>query len=229
MKFPYKIIDLTHTLDEHTPSWTGGCGFSHETKLDYADCNTAVKFRVQQIKMHAGIGTHMDAPAHCIPGGATIDQLSPSDLIAPGLVIDVSELAHERYSVSVQDIKHFEKIHGLIAAGSFIMIRTGWERFWSTAEKYRNNHVFPSVSGDAAELILSRGIVGLGIDTLSPDRPEDGYPVHAALLGAKKYIIENAANLNSLPPVGSFILSLPIKTKTTEAPMRLIGLEPSTA
>lgn len=26
------------------------------------------EFRVQQFKMHAGIRTHMDAPAHCIPG-----------------------------------------------------------------------------------------------------------------------------------------------------------------
>ena len=223
-KFPYRIVDLTHTLDEDTPSWTGSCGFSHETKLDYADCTTETKFRVQQIKMHAGIGTHMDAPAHCVPGGATIDQLPLSDLITSCIVIDVSAASHERYSLSVQDIEYFEKVHGSIVPGSFVMIKTGWERFWKTTEKYRNNYRFPSVSGDAAAFLLGRGIKGLGIDTLSPDRPEDGHPVHSALLGANKYIIENAANLSSLPPVGSFILSLPIKTVTTEAPIRLIAL-----
>lgn len=78
---------------------------------------------------------------------------------------------------------------------------------------------------EAAHFLLSRKIVGLGIDTLSPDRPDNGYPVHAALLGAGKYIIENIANADSLPSVGSFILALPIKIKEgTEAPIRLIAL-----
>lgn len=223
-KFPYRVIDLTHTIDENSPSWDGSCGFKHEIKLDY-DCSSAVQFRVQQIKMNAGIGTHMDAPAHCIPGASTIDELQLSNLIAPCIVIDVSKSAHERYSVSPEDIKDFEKNHGTINHGSFIMIQTGWEQFWCDSEKYRNNHLFPSISGAAAELLLDRGIVGLGIDTLSPDRSEDAYPVHALILGAGKYIIENAANLSSLPAKGSFILALPIKTKGgTEAPLRLIGL-----
>ncbi len=224
IKFPYHLIDLTHTLDENTPSWDGSCGFKHEIKSDY-DCSSAVQFRVQQIKMNAGIGTHLDAPAHCVPGACTIDELQLSDLIAPCAVIDVSQSAHERYSVSPEDIRDFEKNHGAINPGTFIMIKTGWERFWSDSAKYHNNHFFPSVSNAAAELLLERRIVGLGIDTLSPDRPEDGYPVHATLLGAGKYIIENAANLSKLPAKGSFILALPIKIKGgTEAPMRLIGL-----
>lgn len=67
MIFPYKIIDLTHTLDEQIPSWSGGCRFNIEVKLDYSDCRQNEEFRVQQFKMHAWIGTHMDAPAHCIP------------------------------------------------------------------------------------------------------------------------------------------------------------------
>ena len=26
--FPYKLIDLTHTLDRGIPTWNGGCGFN---------------------------------------------------------------------------------------------------------------------------------------------------------------------------------------------------------
>ena len=223
--FPYKIIDLTHTLAENSPSWGGNCGFKNQVKLDYSDCPSEFKFRVQQIKMHAGIGTHMDAPAHCIPGGETIDEIPLSNLIAPCVVIDVSEHIRERYSVSCDDIKLFEKKYGRIIPHSFVMIRTGWEQFWDQPEKYRNNHIFPSVLGEAAQFLLDREVVGLGIDTLSPDRPENGFPVHTLFLGAGKYIIENAANLKNLPPINSFILSLPLKTKGgTEAPMRLIGL-----
>ncbi len=225
MKFPYKTIDLTHSLHEGIPTWDGGCGFQHEISLDYKQCLTDVKFRVQHVKMHGGIGTHMDAPAHCIPGSTPIDQLQLNDMIAPCFVIDVSEYAHEDYSLSVSDIEFFEKTYGIIEAGSFVVVRTGWEKFWNNPEKYRNNHIFPSISEQAAQFLLNRRIVGLGIDTLSPDRSEDGFPVHGLILGAGKYIIENVANSASLPPVGSFILALPIKIKDgTEAPVRLVAL-----
>lgn len=227
MTFPYQLIDLTHPLSSDTPSWTGSCGFEHTVKLDYDQCTTDVKFRVQQIKMHAGIGTHMDAPAHVIPGGATIDELDINNFLAPCVVIDVSRRAHERYSVSCEDVEKFEATHGLIPTGAFVIFYTGWEKHWNQPEQYRNNHLFPSVSGEAARMLLERGVVGLGIDTLSPDRPEGGdYPVHAALLGAGKYIVENVANASSLPPTGAYSLALPIKTVGgTEAPIRLVALK----
>lgn len=225
MKFPYKIIDLTHTLSPSIPTWNGGCGFQHETVLDYADCTTEVKFRTQKLNMQAGIGTHMDAPAHCIPGGKCIAELDLNDLIAPCVVIDVSHKSHERYSVSPEDILEFELQHGTIKPKSFVIVRTGWEKFWSDPEKYRNNLVFPCLSGSAAYLLMEHQIVGLGIDTLSPDRPEDGFPVHQILLSGGKYIVENVVNSGNIPPVGCYSLALPLKIHDgTEAPMRLIGL-----
>lgn len=67
--------------------------------------------------------------------------------------------------------------------------------------------------------------MGLGIDTLSPDRPGAGYPVHQLFLGAGKYLIENVANAVKLPAVGSYILALPLKLlQGTEAPLRLVAL-----
>jgi kynurenine formamidase len=223
MIFPYKIIDLTHTLDKQIPSWSGDCGFNIEVKLDYSDCLQNEEFRVQQFKMHAGIGTHMDAPAHCIPGSTTINQIPLSQLIAPCVVIDVSSFCHERYSLSLTDIERFEGQYGVINEGSFVMIKTGWEKFWGDPEKYSNNHVFPSISVEAAEILTKRGVCGLGIDTLSLDGPADGFPVHKLFLGNGKYI--NVANLANLPIIGSCILALPIKIRgATEAPLKLIGL-----
>ena len=103
---------------------------------------------------------------------------------------------------------------------------TGWDRYWKQPEKYRNNLVFPSISVEAADFLLTeRNITGLGIDTLSPDNPANGYPVHKLILGANKYIVENIANAGSLPPVGSYSLVLPMKIKDgTEAPVRMVGL-----
>ena len=128
MDLGFKLVDLTHTLNENIPSWDGSCGFQKTITFDYSDNPGPISFRVQQFHMHAGIGTHMDAPAHCIPDGKTIDQLTLTDLVSPCVVIDVSAQAHERCSVSIEDILHFEATHGKINPNTFIMIKTGFNK-----------------------------------------------------------------------------------------------------
>ncbi|WP_410521519.1 cyclase family protein [Candidatus Tisiphia endosymbiont of Metellina segmentata] len=94
----------------------------------------------------------------------TIDQIPLSQLVAPCVVIDVSSSCHERYSLRLTDIEHFEEQYGMINEGSFVMIKTGWEKFWGDPGKYSNNHIFPSISIEAAEILTKRGVCGLGID-----------------------------------------------------------------
>lgn len=224
-KFPYKIIDLTHTLSSDIPTWNGACGFSHEIKKDYDTRSEKVPFRVQQIKMHAGVGTHIDAPSHCIPGGKNVGDIPLEELVAPCVVIDVSKKAEENYIVSNSDLIAFEEKFAPISEGSFVIVHTGWSKFWNNPKKYCSDYRFPSLSREFAEALLERKIVGVGIDTLSPDRPDSGFPVHELILGAGKYIVENIANAMLLPPISSFSLALPIKTVDgTEAPIRLVGL-----
>lgn len=216
-----RFLDLTHELTAEVPCWEGGCGFNLTTTAGYAESG----FEVQQISMHAGIGTHMDAPAHCIPGGASISDLPLAKLIAPCIKIDISHKAHENYQLSLADIKEFEIQHGEISPGSFCLVYTGWEKYWPDPKRYRNDLKFPSISKSAGEYLLMREVVGLGIDTLSPDLPDSGYPVHQIILGAGKYIVENIANAKTLPAIGSYILALPMKVKNgTEAPLRLIAI-----
>ena len=225
--FPYTLIDLTHPLNDQIPSWEESCGFKQEIVCDYS-ASSETSFRVHHLSMNAGIGTHMDAPAHCIKGGKSIDQLPLSDLILPCVVIAPPNAFHPGYSLSTKDIEQFEDSYGPIEKGSFIALSTGWESLWYTPEKYRNNYLFPSVSSEAAELLLQRGISGLGIDTLSPDRPESGFKVHQLLLGSGLFILENIANLAKLPRKGSFILALPLNIQGgTESPIRLVALVPS--
>ncbi len=225
MQFPYKLVDLTHTLDGSIPTWSGGCGFNHQPHIDYSDCKGEDKFRVMKISMHAGIGTHMDAPSHCIAGGKYIHDFDVNDFIMACVVIDVSDKCHERYRLSAEDVADFESKYGLIPEGSCVMVKTGWSKFWHDPKKYHNNHLFPSVSLEAAAFLLQRGVSALGIDALSPDRPEDGFKVHQAFLSQGKMLIENVANLDIMPPARAFVMALPIKIKDgTEAPVRLVGL-----
>ncbi|MBY0502110.1 MAG: cyclase family protein [Alphaproteobacteria bacterium] len=222
----WRFVDLTHVLCSDAPSWNGSCGFQMEIMKDYGE-NSGTRFRTHSMSLEAGIGTHIDAPSHCIQGGLTIDELSLKDLIAPCVLLDVSDKSHDTFSLSSKDILDFEERHGKIEESSFIIVHTGWGRFWKNPEAYRNNYHFPCVSQEAAELLLERGIKGLGIDTLSPDRPESGYPVHQLMLSSGKYIVENVANAHLLPPKGPYTLALPIKVKeATEAPIRLVAMLP---
>ena len=221
----YDIISLYHVLTETSPSWNGKSGFYTEVKLDYADCKSDVKFRAQQIKMHAGIGTHIDSPAHAVEGGMTVDQLDIFALSRSAICIDVSQKATANYKVLVKDIYTFEKTYGKINKDNFVIVNTGWGKYWEHPDKYVNEHKFPSISEDAALLLLDRDIAGLGVDTLSPDVPISGFPVHKHILNANKYIIENIANTNILPPTEFFTIAMPIKgAGLTEAPVALLAL-----
>lgn len=225
MTFPYQLIDLTHTLDESIPTWNASCGFNHDIHIDYIDCKDEYKFRVMKVKMHAGIGTHMDAPSHCISGGKFIHDFDINTLLMPCFVIDVVDKCHELYSLTAQDILDFENKYEKITNSSCVMVKTGWSKYWNEPLKYHNNHVFPSVSSEATELLIERGVKAIAVETLSPDRPKDGFKVHNLFLSAGNIIVENVANLDSMPLIGGLVMIIPIKIKNgTEAPIRLIGL-----
>ncbi|MBS0629636.1 MAG: cyclase family protein [Verrucomicrobia bacterium] len=223
----FKIVDLTHPLTPHIPTWGGSCGFCLEVKKDYDRL-----FRVQQIKMHAGCGTHMDAPSHRFEGGLSIADIPVEQLIVPLCLIDVSKKANAEYEISAQDILDDEAGHGPIAQNALVIGFTGWCRFWTHPSAYRNVDAkgqmhFPAFSARSAELLMERKIAGVGIDTLSPDCLNLEFPVHKTLLSAGKYIIENIADCSQIPARGSYAIALPIRAEdATEAPIRLIALVP---
>lgn len=223
----FRAIELTHLLSPQAPTWNGSCGFCLEVKKDYDRV-----FRVQQVKMHAGVGTHMDAPSHCVPGGSSIADIPLEQLIVPACVIDVSAKADADYEVSLADIETYEKEYGRIPKDALMIAHTGWGRFWSHPDAYRNVDArgqmhFPAFSGEAALFLIERGVAGIAIDTLSPDCLDQTFPVHKIILGAGKYIIENIANSSQLAPRGGYVIVLPLKMEgATESPIRAIGLIP---
>lgn len=225
MLFPYHVIDLTHTLHSHVPTWSGTCGFETQVVSDYHEGEDPVRFRVHHISsMSAGLGTHLDAPAHIQPGGKTIHDIPLSDLVWPCVVLDFSMQAHASFMVSLKDIKDWEQKQGLIPAKSCVMIRTGWDQWWSDPMRYRNHGRFPGVSQEAAEYFFNRDVSALGIDTLSPDGDDLTFPVHHLFLTHQRLLIENVAHLDHMPPIGSFVMACPLKLHCTEAPIRCVGL-----
>ncbi len=221
----FNIIDLTHEISDKIPTWDGVPGMELEVTTDYKDCTPPDLFKVQKINCNAGIGTHIDAPAHCVPGGRTVDQLTVKELSADCIVFDLSAEANENFIITPSVLEKYEAEHGEIPVASFILFYTGWSKYWDTPKKYHNDHRFPSLDESAAKILIQRGVVGIGIDTLSCDTGAKGFPVHRAVLGADKYLVENIANANLLPLTGAKVIIAPMKiTGAIEAPVRMIAL-----
>ena len=66
---------------------------------------------------------------------------------------------------------------------------------------------FPGYGQGGTELLVQRDVVGIGIDTLSLDHgPSKDFATHLVMLGANKYMVENMANLDALPPTGATVI-----------------------
>ena len=88
---------------------------------------------------------------------------------------------------------------------------------------------FPGIAEEAATfLVRERGAVGIGIDTLSPDGgtgADRGFPVHHAVLGSGRYILENLNLSEELPARGALAFVSPLNVAgAPEAPARVFAM-----
>lgn len=229
----HKVIDLSHRILSDSPTWPGGCGFKLENLTQYGDA----LFCVQQMQHACGLGTHIDAPAHLFPEGNTIDELPLDALMAPLVIIDVTQQVQARpnYGLTISDVKQNIAQYGEIPKGSYVFLRSGWSKRFSRAEEYRNlvapdQMAFPYYTYAAAEFLMAQGISGLGIDTLSPDGGmlTGDFPVHHLLLGEGKVIVENLNLMGSVPERGAYVQLLPVRfSGATEASVRPLAFLPT--
>lgn len=214
----FKVIDLSHEISPDVPTWTGSCGFQADIKMDYPE-----GLRVQKLHLHAGISTHMDAPSHFYPQGASLSELDLSQFIVPIYVI-TKKIDQLNTFIDEDDVENFLAENGEPEEGSFIAFNTGWSHKFNDPKEYRADLKFPGVATNAVERFMDYSICGIGIDTLSPDGSNPTHPVHHLVLSKGLYIIENLNGLDLLPAKGAYMIALPLKIKGgTEGPVRAIA------
>lgn len=226
-----KVIDLTHVLHKDMAYWPGGVPFKKEVLVSYESGG----YLLHKFEFGENTGTHVDAPAHFIKGNLTIDQLTLEQLILPMVVIDIQAKTAQNpdYSLTQEDILHWEASHGLIPAKSLVVLNTGWHKKFANPDKYINQDAdkvmhFPGFTSNAAALLVNRNVSGIGIDTLSIDPGASmHFEAHVVMLSANKLQIENMANLDALPAKGATatIGVLPIKDGS-QAQARILALLP---
>jgi kynurenine formamidase len=206
-----KLVDLTHVFREDFPAFPGAPATSRETAVTIP----ANGFYGQVWTIWEHICTHVDVPAHFIAEGRTSPELPIDELIAPVVVVDISErVAREPDTVVTPgDLARFERRHGRIPRHALVTMYSGWETRAGSVEAYQNMDAggtmrFPGFGVDAVRWLRERRrIRGIGVDTMSLDHGSSTtFDAHLTVLGADRYGVENLRNLKQLPPRGATIV-----------------------
>jgi kynurenine formamidase len=234
---PAATIDLTHAYDERTIYWPKNTRF-HWEKKSWGRTAAGSWYASADFTTSEHGGTHIDAPIHFAPDGATVDAIPVERLVGPADVIDVrADCARiADYAVTAHDLLAWEAAHGEMRRGDIVLIWTGWAARWPDPARYLGTATpddaatlhFPGLAPDAAELLVARGVSGVGIDTASIDPGRAlQFPVHRILSRGGVYALENVADLGRLPTRGAVVYALPMKIAGgSGGPTRVIARVP---
>jgi kynurenine formamidase len=228
------LVDLSHPLHPGIPFYPGkgAAPFAHEWTSRFA----AEGANVGRIGLGEHQGTHLDAPLHFIDGGLSVDALEPDRFIADAVVIDVTDrvAGDPEYCLQPEDVDVWEREHGPVERGTWVLLATGWAARWDEAGAYvniddRGIPRYPACSVAAGRALASKGIGGIGVESLSVDNARTSAdvrsPTHKVLLGAGCLIVENLRDLHRLPTVGAtlWIAPLPV-VGGSGAPARVFAM-----
>lgn len=238
-----RIIDLTNPLSSETPTlrlpdpFANLIDFSLEEASAYNEPGPFWKHH----NIHTGehIGTHLDAPVHWISGrdGHDVASIPPARLVGPAVVLDFTAQveADNDYLVTIEDIQAWEAEHGDLPENSWVLFRTGWDRFSDDREAFLNtdetgSHT-PGITAEAAKwLAEEKPISGIGVETVGIDAGrgvelDPPFAAHYHLLGHDKYGITSLQNLAQLPATGAVIVVAPLPiVGGTGSPTRVYAL-----
>ena len=206
-----KIYDLTHTIRNDMPVYPG----TEQPRLTTACTIEEVGYRETLLHMYSHTGTHMDAPAHMLPDGATLDSYAPEKLAGAAVVVD----CRGEKDISLPLLQRYD-----LSGVDFVLFCTGWDKKWGTPAYYEN---FPCLTAEAAAYLATLPLKGVGEDSISLD-PCDStdFPNHITLMKAGFINTENLTGLDALLGRRFTFVTLPLKFENADGcSCRAIAME----
>lgn len=209
-----RAVDLTHAFGNGMPVFPGLPDPAFEPIATVEDDGYAMT----SYRMLNHIGTHVDAPAHQIAGGDTLDEIGLERLVTDAVTIDVSH-RDPHGAVTLAELEpHLDRVQ----AGDIVLFYSNNARNYGT-DAYWTGWSYPDA--DAARALIERGVSAVGFDGPSAD-PVDSttFDLHRVWLGAGRMILENVNNLDQLPARAPIVVA-PMKVAAANgAPARIFAL-----
>ena len=211
-----KLIDLTLTISESTPTFPGSPKPQFILWSDIEDDG----YNLELLFLSSHTGTHLDAPYHFVKDGIKINQIPLDRLIGKAILIKLKKTKNT--PITKSDITSFEKKNGRILNHSSVFFFTSWQKNLKKDYYFTEN---PGLSISAAKYLVSKKTNLVGIDSPSIDLGKDGsFNVHHILSKNNILIVENLSNLNKISSKEFSFTILPLKIKNaTGSPVRAIA------
>lgn len=228
---PERLVDLTQPLGHETTLWPGSRPYRATTTATIA----ADGYFARDLDIPEHAGTHLDAPSHFVDGGAHVADIPLDRLVRPVAVVDVADHVDDdaSFTMGADLLRSAEMRDGPIPAGSAVLIRTGWDRHIGDPARYLGTPgpACPGIGVDAAELLVERRVVGIGIDTLGIDPGHlIACPAHHITLGAGMWHLEGLVGLERVPARGAWLfVGVVSLTGGSGAPARVVAIVPPPA
>jgi arylformamidase len=207
------IYDISLSVSESLVVWPGDPSISvtQVSHLDRGDHAT-----VSRLEMGAHTGTHVDAPAHFVQGGAGVDMLDLGALVGLALVAEVRDA-----DVLTADVLAELAIP---LGAERVLFRTRNSNLWAQGRREFDEN-FVAISEDGARWLVGRGIRLVGVDYLSVAPFGASRPTHEMLLQAGVVVLEGL-NLSGIRPGMYQLVCLPLKIEGADgAPARAILMD----
>jgi len=209
-----RVVDLSHPITADMPVYPG----DPQPSLDVASTLDGIGYVTRRITFGSHTGTHMDAPAHMIADGRTLDAYPVGHFIGSAVALDL--VAYSGLTIELAALLPYQEV---ITGCAFLLLNTGWHRYWGKDRYFID---YPVLSVDAALWLSGLGLRGVGVDTVSVDgAASTAYAVHHAFLSRETVIIENLTNLDALPGVRFTFVAFPLRIDRADgAPVRAVAI-----
>jgi len=241
------VVDLTQPLGPSTPviglppMFSPSPGVTIDVISRYDEKGPAWYWNTLRFGEHTG--THFDAPIHWVTGkdlaANACDTIPVQRFIGPACVIDVTRDVERNpdFLLTPERIEAWEKDHGRISRGAWVLLRTGWSRRTDAASFINagaDGPHSPGFDARASKLLAEdRDVLGVGVETIGTDAGQAGtftppFPNHTIMHGAGKFGLASLCNLDRLPPTGAVVIAAPLKiVNGSGSPLRVIAIAPA--
>ena len=241
-----KVIDLTQPLGPNTPViglppiFASSPGVTIEVISRYDGKGPAWYWNTLRFGEHTG--THFDAPVHWVTGkdlpNNACDTIPARQFVGPACVIDVTADVDRNpdFLLTVGRLEGWEREHGRVPRGAWVLLRTGWSRRTDPASFLNVAADGPHSPGfePATSKVLAhdRDVLGVGVETIGTDAGQAGtfnppFPNHTIMHGAGKFGLASLCNLDRLPPTGALVIAAPLKiVNGSGSPLRVLAIAP---